>query len=118
MIRNQCSYDNVNAVVCDPGSHTFRIGFARHHHPNVEVSAMVGVPVAALDPGVKPDGRINDRAPVPYCVDVTSLCTPLEGEFPSSRVVVDPVGERGLYPRAVSISVEVQLLCTQHNAFT
>lgn len=71
----------MNAVVCDPGSHTFRVGFARHGEPTVEMAASVGVPIGALDPGVRPDGRISYSASAQYDVDVTSLCVPREGEF-------------------------------------
>lgn len=79
--RDLCHFDKVNAVVCDPGSYTFRVGLARHREPNVEIATTVGVPAGALDPGFRPDGRISYSASAQYDVDVTSLCVPREGEF-------------------------------------
>lgn len=77
--------DEIGALVFDLGSQSFRIGYAQEDTPKAEIPAVVGISddgtadTSMLEPGVKPDNRINENTK--YYIDVNSLCVPRKGTY-------------------------------------
>lgn len=99
--------DEIGALVFDPGSNSFRVGYAQEDTPKADIPSVVGVApdMPGLNPEEKmPNNNINQSTNWKYYIDTINLFNPHQGMEVNGFMEKGMIGNWDLFEKMLDFS--------------